>query len=228
MFERSYETFGFFIFPDFLNRATSNECCASLDGAEQMRQGKDLSGLPVFDDLIVSERVLRVVHRVLGLDILFHHANGRRLPPRAPGKEWHHDYDGSEPWALGEPGMCHLMFYPAGLSEQGGPLELVPRSHLIKAARSEPRGFGQSQFEGSVTVLGEPGLMVLMNSSLWHRRVPSHSNRPRYYFNLSYCQRGRRRPERGGYSQRLRQAAERHASGMAHGDVRLFDIEDNE
>jgi ectoine hydroxylase-related dioxygenase (phytanoyl-CoA dioxygenase family) len=223
--ETRYEQLGFRAFPEFLDRALAAECCASLDRAGESQNGKDLTGLAVFDELIVSDMVLGVVRGVLGDDFLFHHANGLRLPPCDLGKAWHHDYDGLFPWVLGGGEMCHLMFYPAGLREDTGPLEVIPRSHRHVVERSKPDRLVRGRPVETETFLGEPGLMVLVNSALWHRRRPSLSERHRYYFNLSYCQRGRIRPERQSYAGRLRRLQERPGGWQKGVDLRLFDVE---
>jgi hypothetical protein len=156
---------------------------------------KSVLGHPFFDELITSDVMIDLVRLVLGADVRFHHANGRVLAGGDEGTPWHHDYDGYRP--TGEwRGMAHVLVYPDGLTQESGPLLVVPGSHRMPVDRAFPRRLGAQELPEARAVTGGPGLTVLADSGIWHRRAKNHSGEPRRYFQFSYCQPGSAWPER--------------------------------
>jgi ectoine hydroxylase-related dioxygenase (phytanoyl-CoA dioxygenase family) len=127
--------------------------------------------------------------------VLFHHANGRAMLECCEPKEWHHDYDGFVPFRNHEPSMVHICIYPCGLTDDNGPLLVLPDSHGWQVDRSFPSRYGHSALEGMATITGAAGMTLVFNSALWHaRRLPQRL--PRYDVNVSFCKPGAFRPER--------------------------------
>ena len=199
------EADGYFCLNELFDRTTSAALCKRLDYfAEEHPGRKALIPDNVFDSFVTHPLLLKYAKLLLGDRILFHHANGRAMKKAAFPKEWHHDYDGPRPWALSDPLMIHFMIYPAGLDSTNGPLMIVPGSHKRQVDRDYPSRHGLMTIEGTVELCGGPGLVVVINSALWHaRKKPSQL--PRYDLNFSFCQPGLTRPERESYFSVLKQ-----------------------
>jgi hypothetical protein len=193
---------GYISFPSFF----CNEECDAQQGALQeltaARATKSVVPHPLFEELVGDERLIQLARTILGDEPLFHHANGRVLPENFPSKPWHHDHDGERStWGTG---MVHFMCYPAGISAGKGPLIVLPGSHERVVARSHPSRHGDARLPGDVEITGGPGLLVAMDSALWHMRPAPAVLGVRSYFNISYCRRGVVRPERRSLQPMLR------------------------
>lgn len=193
---QSLKTDGYVRLPERLDAATSDAICRRLEHLATTSPGrKALLPDEFFNQFVVHPLMMDYATRVLGPSFMLHHACGRML--RTPGiaKEWHHDYDSENPWEPSLPMMIHFMIYPAGLTMSTGPLLIVPGSHNYRVPRSFPRQYGTGPIEGAVEICGEPGLIVVINSALWHSRsTPLQA--PRYDLNVSFCQPGIEWPER--------------------------------
>lgn len=200
-----FENDGYLIFPEFFNEEWNTVMTKALEELGELRpHSKAIVPHPIFNKLLLNESFLRITRSLLGEAFLFHHANGKSLPPTDMGKIWHHDYDGTVNWKPGKPLMIHLLVYPQGIDGNRGPLAILPKSHLLEVERSEPNVHTLDDMEGEIEVSGKPGLLVILNSALWHsRRLNSTSSR-RPYFNYVFCQFGAERPERGEYTQILK------------------------
>lgn len=202
--QQRFATTGYLVLPGFFSPGMSSAMVKALTRLRLSRpDSKALIPDSCFDGIIVDPDVLGVVKCILGPTFLFHHANGRELVDDQMGKAWHHDYDGLRMWTPGVPMMIHLMIYPAGLAPNGGPLVVLPHSHHRPVAREYPTRFGVSTLKDEVEIYGGPGLMVALNSAVWHARRPAANGHVRYYLNASYCQPGEMRPERDKYAHLL-------------------------
>lgn len=206
-----FHEWGYVVLPHFFNDIHNKAIVEALLAASIAQPtSKALLPNPVFESLFCGTPFLTIARAVLGEQFLFHHAHGRAMPAASVGKHWHHDFDGPSPWSSGSPMMIHLMGYPDGLDEERGPLVVLPGSHKRFVAREFPNVYGLESIGGARTLVGEAGMMVVINSALWHMTRPSRSQRVRYYFNFSYCQYGVARPERESYRsilKRLRMGA---------------------
>lgn len=207
-----FNALGYLIYPNFFS---PEKCRRFVRALRQLTRysTKSKSVVPhaVFNELIFHPSILIFASSLLGEEFLFHHANGRELVGKNLSKAWHHDYDGDRGQGPYESTMIHLMGYPSGLSTDIAPLMILPGSHLVAVDRSYPRQFQMKRLPNEIRVVGEPGLLVVIDSATWHMRCRAKSKRPRPYFNLSYCKLGQPRPERATYSfilQTLRSADE--------------------
>jgi ectoine hydroxylase-related dioxygenase (phytanoyl-CoA dioxygenase family) len=150
-----------------------------------------------FNKFVTRAELLRYARELLGPELLFHHANGRAMVAGGTELAWHHDYDAPDPSIRSGLQMIHFMIYPGGLTADSGPLMIFPGSHLMGVARSFPQQFGCKAIEGSIEVVGRPGLVVIIDSAMWHARKQPILF-PRYDLNVSFCKPGIHRPERGG------------------------------
>ncbi len=187
---------GYKILPKFFSREESELFATELISLVKTRPlSKSLAGVGAFESLATDRRIMKIVQELIGFQAELHHINGRLLAGDSPVKPWHHDFDGNRSdTTLCE--MIHFMVYPRGLSSENGPLVVLPGSHKSKVSRAFPTCQGTDQLEGEHIILGEPGLLVLIDSALWHCRRAGRGRTMRPYFNLSYCLPNAERPER--------------------------------
>lgn len=183
-----------------LDSDTAAAICRRLDYFATTAPGrKELLPDEFFNSFVVHARLLEYATKLLGDTFMLHHACGRALYATGAAKEWHHDFDGLQPWEPSSPLMIHFMIYPKGLTAETGPLLVLPGSHKLRVARDFPRQYRADTIPGSAQICGEPGLILVMNSALWHARRPLRCA-PRYDMNVSFCQPGIERPERKNWT----------------------------
>lgn len=208
MFSRSQqdelERVGYLRLPSYF----AKEHCQRMVGRLQFLRAerpntKFLLPDPLFFELLMSDAVLSIPASLFESTYLFHHANGRILEAGGPGKPWHHDYDDFSPWRPGKPRMIHIMVFPAGLDDAVSPLVIRPGSHLKTVLRHIPNKQGFKITQEDVQVRGDPGLVVVLNSALWHMRPPNPGPKERYDLNFSFCERRGHWPERSEYTSTL-------------------------
>lgn len=199
-----FNTEGYWIMPNFFGL---EDCEIMIETLKEFRithpTSKSLIPNNYFSKLICDRRILDIAQSILGEHFVFHHANGRELFPTDTHKVWHHDFDGDDILENNKPNMVHFMIYPNGLKLGTGALTILPKSHLLKVSRSHPNQFGIDDLSGQLVIEGEKGLLIVLNSAIWHNRTKNLSQSNRYYFNLSYCQIGTGRPEREKYREIL-------------------------
>lgn len=213
---------GYLMFPEFFNEEWDQEMTQALEELQVINpDSKAIVPHPTFNKLLLDKAFLGIVRSLLGEEFLFHHANGRSLSPADTGKVWHHDYDGVGNWKPGEPLMIHLLVYPEGVDANKGALAILPKSHLREVQRSEPNAHVLGSLEGEIEVSGKPGLLVVLNSALWHSRRLNSTSVRRPYFNFSFCQFGSERPERKEYGHML-QAIKEALNGQLDDSVSMM------
>ena len=206
---RQFEEGGYLIFTEFFNNEWNQEMTRALEELQVLRpDSKAIVPYPIFNRLLLNGNLIGIVKSLLGEEFLFHHANGRSLPSSDAGKVWHHDYDGLVQWKPGKPLMIHLLGYPQGIDEKRGSLAILPKSHLKTVGRSMPNIHALKNLDGEIQISGKPGLLVVLNSALWHSRRLNSTPSRRPYFNYSFCQFGIERPERNEYSDMLKDLSE--------------------
>ncbi|MEU0992101.1 phytanoyl-CoA dioxygenase family protein [Streptomyces sp. NPDC005953] len=176
--------------------------------------------LPAHGELVAHPPLMWLLHQLMGRDFVFHHLHSVRLPPDAPGKSWHHDYE--QPVGHGRSHlMVHALHYLGGLEASQGGLALLPGSHREHAEKAARARLGCSELPGEVLVNDLPrGSTVLIHSALFHTRRPpcvtgGEANRPRYLVDGSYCRTGVRwQPVKPYWRQMLSRARD---LGLGHG-----------
>ncbi|QMU78272.1 phytanoyl-CoA dioxygenase [Streptacidiphilus sp. PB12-B1b] len=153
---------------------------------------------------------------------VFHHLNAARHDAGTPGLPWHHDYD-QYPQTNRSHLMVHVLIYLNGLNGTVGDLLLAPGTQRSVASKRALWHLGWQRLPDAVVIDRlPPGGAVLMNSAMFHARIPRPGGEaePRYFLDGSYCQGGIRWP--GGYGGSHRLLRERH---LAEGGDRpwLFD-----
>lgn len=205
---RFFREKGFLVYQCFFSQRWCEELFkALLDTSRTFEDSKSVLPHPTFIELVDHPAFISIARSLVGSDLLFHHGNGQAFPDGCPAKPWHHDYDGTTLWNGTAGPMIHLMGYPKGLKIGTGPLVVLPGSQRLSVGRRYPHQYGTRQLKGEIVITGEPGLLVVINSALWHTRRPQASAEIRPYFNFSYCEAGHQRPERAGYSEMLKTLA---------------------
>lgn len=184
--------------------------------AEKWPGRKQLLPDEVFVEFIISDEVLPLAKTVVGEMCLLHHANGRVAASNDQAKIWHHDRDGQILPYADRIAMYHFMFYPGGLDDGVAPLVLKPRSHLLDVPRSLPAKFGTKLSADDVVVIGPEGLVVVLDSAVWHMRPATASSLPRFDLNISFVGGPGHWPEREELTPVFAQVARRVPKRFAH------------
>jgi hypothetical protein len=127
---------------------------------------------------------------------VFHHINAARHDAGTPGLPWHHDYD-QFPQTNRSHLMVHILIYLNGLDGSVGDLMLVPGTHRSVASKRALWFMGWQKLPGAVVIDDlPPGAAVIMNSAMFHSRIPKPGgeDNPRYFLDCSYSQSGIRWP----------------------------------
>lgn len=141
---------------------------------------------PIFDEAMRSERLMSILHPILGRNIRLHTS---KLNTKAPGGgaavEWHQD------WAFyphTNDDMLAVGIMLADVDEANGPLMVIPGSHrgpvlshfsngvFCGAVDPDDADFDMSK---AVTLTGRAGSLSLHHVRLLHGSAPNRSERPR-------------------------------------------------
>lgn len=123
-----------------------------------------------FHFLLDNEPVIRRIEAILGTCIQLHSACAQIARPGAPDQKWHRD----GPWPMDPegtpygslPGQINCGYYLDPLTEQTGPIRVLPGSHRMNRAAPD----GHPALPNEVAVYASPGQAVLFDGWLWHRR----------------------------------------------------------
>ena len=141
--------------------------------------------LDAFMQVLANQRVLALLEALLGPDLHLMEAAGRVVLARPPAEALEHG--GYTDWHRDVPSgvnlkrvkcICVLKDTPAA----GGPLGLMPRSHLWPqdGPPSEYRRGGQGMLPGHVKAALPAGGMVLFDYRAWHTGMPLTNGRDRH------------------------------------------------
>jgi hypothetical protein len=191
-----FQTEGYFVRRGFLDAAAIRELGADVDkfaGQEALYDGRNVAGYAKLAALTVHAETLSVVTDLLAPGgILFHHCHVAKHMEGLAGVAWHHDYE-QVPQTNRSHKQLHVFHYLNGLNGTVGDLLLLPRSQKRIWRRDAMNFFGEEDLPGMV-VLDDlpPGSSVFVNSALTHARrgKPGGGNRPRYFVDICYMQRG--------------------------------------
>ena len=175
-------------------------------------------------NLFTHPALMQLVTRLLGPGFGHHHLHSAKHMPGDRGVNWHHDYE-QHPQTNRSHGMLHTFWYLNGLDGTIGDLLVVPGSQGILLERYTLDLWGTQDLPGTLVVDDiPPGSMVIVHSAVLHaRRAKSGGeNKPRYFIDSSYCQKGIRWPHVSGWLKahaRVLADGRAAASGVKH----LFD-----
>lgn len=103
--------------------------------------------------------------------------------------------------------MYHVMVYPVGLPGDVAPLVVKPRSHLLAVDRQVPNSLGLTVGPDDIALRGAPGLVLVLDSALWHMRPGAPARSPRFDLNVSFCEPSGTWPERAAWRDVLQEVA---------------------
>ena len=187
------------------------------------RTGRQMD-FPGHWNLFTHPALMTLVTRLLGPGFAHHHLHTAKHTSGDRGVNWHHDYE-QYPQTNRSHGMLHTFWYLNGLDGTIGDLLVVPGSQRMLLERGTLGHWGTQDLPGTLVVDDiPPGSMVIVNSAVLHaRRAKSGGeNKPRYFIDSSYCQKGIRWPHGSGWLKahaRVLADGRAAASGVEH----LFD-----
>ncbi|GAA1226377.1 phytanoyl-CoA dioxygenase family protein [Kitasatospora nipponensis] len=172
-------------------RMAGHEYLLCDDGAHRLHNllNKDT----VYDVFLTHPTVLAGVRHVLGSDFRLSMLNMRSQLPGQKRQKLHVDwYDGAEP--NGDFKVCNAIWALDGFTAENGATRVVPGSHRFAEVPKQVLRDPYADWPGEVSVLAEPGDVILFNSHLWHRGMDNRSDAPRAGINSFFC-RADQRPE---------------------------------
>ena len=194
---------GYTVFEGFLEPDHGERLRADVDelmARRKLGETPMIISLPELGLLTSHPPVLELVTSLMGGEFALHHIHASRHDTGREGVGWHQDYE-QYPQTNRTHLMVHVFYYLNGLNGEVGDLILLPRSQGLIFGRNEHQVFGTADLPGSVVVdLLAPGSVVIVHSAMLHGRRPKPrgENSPRYFVDVSYCQRGIRWPGYGG------------------------------
>ncbi len=175
-------------------------------------------------ELMTHPSLMALVSQLLGPGFGLHHLHTAKHLPGDHGVNWHHDYE-QHPQTNRSHGMLHTFWYLNGLDGTIGDLLVLPRSQRMILERGALGQMGTQDLPGTVVVDDvPPGSMVIVHSAVLHARraKPGGGDKPRYFIDSSYCQKGVRWPHSSGWlkgHERVLADGRAAAAGVEH----LFD-----
>jgi ectoine hydroxylase-related dioxygenase (phytanoyl-CoA dioxygenase family) len=132
-----------------------------------------------FSFLLDNPPVLERIRALLGTCLQLHSATARVTLPGEPDQRWHRD----GPWPMDPdgtpygsvPGQINVGYYLDELTEENGPIVLVPGSQRVAFRPPD----GSPRFPDEVRVYARPGQAVLFDGWLFHRGAANQSRAPR-------------------------------------------------
>lgn len=192
-------------------------------GPTTERVGRQID-FPGHWELATHPSLMALVTRLLGPDFALHHLHTAKHLPGDRGVNWHHDYE-QHPQTNRSHGMLHTFWYLNGLDGTIGDLLVLPGSQRMVVERGTFGCWGTADLPGSMVVDNiPPGSMVIVHSAVLHARRAKAGghDKPRYFIDSSFCQKGIRWPHSSGW---LKAHARINADGRAvqKGVEHLFD-----
>ena len=132
-----------------------------------------------FVTLLDKNPVIKRIKAILGNCIQLHSATARVTKPNTPNQNWHRD----GPWPVDPegtpfgsiPGQVNCGYYLDELTEENGPIAVVPGSH--KALFKPPSQ--DIDFPDQKLILAKPGQAIIFNGWLYHRGLGNNSSSKR-------------------------------------------------
>ena len=150
---------------------------------------------PLFKAMTAHERILKVVHAVMGPDVAFNAMNVIRNGRDQAISNWHVDDAVEFPLPPSVPRFDARMRMPVlwmtvqvALSDidrdEHGPTQYVPGSHYSGRKPNDSLVF---EGRGPQSVYCKAGDIYLTNHQCWHRGGPNQSDRVRYLMQVQYA-----------------------------------------
>lgn len=192
---RDFEEKGFLVFPSFLDKEMIDKLKEGVDEKHEYQQGEGAKKQVVeFGELgkfTSHPDTMEILDQLFGpKNYTMHHIHAVRQEAGQRSSPWHHDYE-QFPQTNRHYLMVHAFFYLNGLNGEIGDLLVMPSSHKI-VCDGNLGIFEDFDLPGSLTFDDvAPGSMILVHSALFHgRRKKSGGSLPRYFIDISYCEKG--------------------------------------
>ena len=189
-----FNTNGYLAMPQFLSKSLCNELKRSIDNLIVARKNPEkpmVISENSLGHLVSHEDTMDIAEILLGKDFVMHHIHADRHDAGRAGVHWHHDYE-QNPQLDRKHGMIHVFYYLNGLNGEIGDLLALPGSQKTVSQRNL-NIFGDNDLPGSIAFNNLPaGSAVFVHSALFHARRAKKGgeNNPRYFVDISYCQKG--------------------------------------
>ena len=181
-------------YPQRLKGQRSREYLINWDGPDQIQQILHAEKLsPLLDQINRSEKMLGLLHRLLGFDIALYHSKFILKGPGGSEVPWHQDFSY---WYHQSKQACQLncMVYLDDADEENGCLMVVPGSHrqgFVRHQRSVQHGAFAAKLDtvdtrDVVQLPGKAGTALFFGPFLYHASRRNATDRPRHSFTTVY------------------------------------------
>lgn len=178
-----FQRWGYLVVDDAIDSPTIEALRTAIDGADERSEEQFIPSLHEQDDafvaLLANPPVFRRMQALLGASVQLHSATGRVTQPGEKDQNWHRDV----PWPVAPwgtpygalPGQINCGYYLDEITEENGPIVIVPGSHRVPFRPPE----GHARFPEEVRVLATPGQAVMFDGCLYHRGAANVSQERR-------------------------------------------------
>jgi hypothetical protein len=136
----------------------------------------------IFEDVIVTPRVLDAMEAVLGPRFKLSSLNVRSADPHSPcDQPWHCD-SGAIADELGY-WVCNSVWMLDDFTAENGATRMIPGSHKWNRI---PRSGSYDAQPGQELVTGKAGTVVVMNAHMWHGGTANRTDAPRRAMHVFY------------------------------------------
>lgn len=205
-----FQKWGYLVVDDALRPEQVDALRTALDAAFARSGEQFIHQLLECDEafafLLDHPPVLSRMKAILGQCVQLHSATARVTLPGEKDQNWHRDV----PWPVAPegtpygaiPGQINCGYYLDALSEENGPIVVVPGSQRVPFRPP----VCHAPFPEEVRVLAKPGQAVLFDGCLYHRGAANQSSAPRRACLMCYqpAWMKSREPFDGPFAQRLR------------------------
>ena len=167
---RRFETEGYYIIEDLLQGEALDRIAAAFNRLERYRNLLDLDF--TFLEVAAHPTLLAAVKSLLSPHPQLLQYDGIARLPGSKDQGWHIDFK----FFCERPLMVNVGVYLDGLTEENGPIWVVPCSHLRREL--PPSGDGV-ELPDAMAITVPPGSAVIFDCTLWHRGGGNRSDRVR-------------------------------------------------
>ncbi|PCJ61246.1 MAG: hypothetical protein COA79_06605 [Planctomycetota bacterium] len=191
---QDFDQNGNLVFSNFLDEAYNEKLKVAVDELEGERKTRkpNIIELEELGRFTSHPKTMNVLNQLFGEENFgMHHIHATRQDANCPEVSWHHDYE-QFPQTNRSHLMVHVFYYLNGMNGEIGDLLILPGSQNTISQR-QMKLFGTQDLPGSITIDSlEPGSMIIVNSAMLHARraKPGGENTPRYFIDISYCEKG--------------------------------------
>jgi len=206
-----FKRWGYLVVEDAIQESEVEDFRRGLDNVFSVKKEQFIHELleqdECFTPLLENPKVLHRMQAILGSCIQLHSATGRIVMPGAEDQNWHRDV----PWPVSPegtpygalPGQINCGFYLDELTDENGPIVIVPGSHRVPFRPPTCH----ANFPDELRIHALPGQAIMFDGCLYHRGAANRSQNRRRVCLMCYqpAWMKSREPFDGPFAKRMRE-----------------------